>query len=89
MMSDDNEPDDELNAGHYHEVMDRASLMANTWDREVEQLPATQAHPQLKEAAAKAGKALGDFYQVAGGVFFEMDEAEEKACPTDSKTPKQ
>jgi len=89
-MTSDDELDDKLTSGHYHEVMDRASLMANTWDREVEQLQATQAHPQLKEAAAKAGKALGDFYQLAGGVFFEMDEAEEKgACLTDSKTPKQ
>jgi len=80
--------DDELNVGHYHEVMDRASLMASTWDREVEQLAATQADPKLKKAAETAGKALGDFYQAAGQVFFEMDEAEEKACPTKSKTQK-
>jgi len=72
---------DKPNAGHYHEVMDRAALMMNVWDREVEQLDATQAHPQLKAAAEKAGAALVDFYGLAGQVYFALEEAESKPDP--------
>ncbi len=81
-MSDDY---NKLNAGHYHEVMDRAALMMSTWEREVEKLDATQANPGLKEAATKVGDALSDFYQLAGETYFKMEGDE---CPTDSKTPK-
>ena len=72
---------DKPNAGQYHEVMDRAALMMNVWEREVEQLDATQAHPQLKSAAEKVGAMLVDFYQLAGQVYFTEEKAESKADP--------
>jgi hypothetical protein len=72
---------DKPNAGQYHEVMDRAALMMNVWEREVEQLDATQAHPQLKSAAEKVGAHLVDFYALAGQVHFAAEEAESKPDP--------
>jgi hypothetical protein len=63
------------NVGQYHEVMDRAALMVSTWEREIEKLDATQAHPELKDAAEKVGAALADFYGLAGQVYFKLEEA--------------
>ena len=69
---------DKFNAGHYHEVMDRAALMMSTWEREVENIDATQAHSELRAAAEKAGAVLVDFYQLAGLVYFALEEEEER-----------
>lgn len=49
-----------------HEALDRAALLASTFEREVLDHPAVQADPVLKAAADKAMAALGELYQVAG-----------------------
>jgi hypothetical protein len=61
------------NSGHFHEVMDRASMMFNIWDSEVEHLGATQANPKLKAQAEVVAQALMDFYQLAGEVHSESE----------------
>jgi hypothetical protein len=63
--------DDDLNVGHFHVVMDRASMVLEIWGEQVENLGATQADPRLKEAAEKVARALMDFYQLAGAVWSE------------------
>lgn len=64
----------ELNLGHYHEVMDRASMMVEIWASQVRDLGVTQAEPRLREGAKRVAQALVDFYQLAGAVHSEMED---------------
>lgn len=73
---DDDDPP--LNAGHYHEVMDRTALMQNTWLREVADLRAVTTHPKLHKQAEKVFNAMLRFYQLSGEVYtIKADEEEE------------
>lgn len=66
----------EPNTGHFHEVMDRASLMVEVWEEQVRKLGAVQSEPRLQAAAAEVAQTLMDFYQLSGRVHSEAGSRE-------------
>lgn len=67
---------DEWDSGHFHEVMDRASLMVELWGEQVRDLGAVQSDPRLQAAAEEVTQTLLDFYQLAGAVHSEAQARE-------------
>ena len=68
----EDETEQQLNSGHYHEVMDRAAMLGNIWLREVQDLPATQRSNALKIHAEKVSLAIADFYQASGMIYHQI-----------------
>lgn len=58
----------EPNEGHYHEVMDRASMLLDIWCDQIQDLVATKSNEMLREAAEVVERAMSNFYQVASQV---------------------
>ena len=63
-----------LNPGMFHEIMDRASLVANLWEREIVNTLAVTYEPALNVAAGNIMKSLLAFYQLSGEVFWAWEE---------------
>ncbi|MBJ7410101.1 MAG: hypothetical protein JHD15_07005 [Phenylobacterium sp.] len=61
----------ELDEFGRHEVLDRASLLMQTWDSFILEHGYVQATPELAAAAQKAFDGLHDFYQLAGRLTLE------------------
>ena len=70
----DSEFDDALNVGMFHEIMDRASLIADLFDRQIVGTLAVTHEPRLKKAADKLMTELANFYGLAGQVFCEKED---------------
>ncbi len=49
-----------------HEALDRASLLAEIWERHICHHSFVAANPDLASAAAQIGDMIGDFYQQVG-----------------------
>ncbi len=55
-----------LDQFHHHEVMDRGSLLAESWERYICEHPAVLLDLELKTKAQEISVLLWDFYQLAG-----------------------
>ena len=55
-----------LDKFHYHEALDRASIVVDIFDDHVLQHPVVQKHKKLKKKATKLVYAMADFYQLLG-----------------------
>lgn len=47
----------------YHEVMDRASVLENSWDTNIVQHMMLEEQPELKKMADEIAEKMVDFYQ--------------------------
>lgn len=52
--------------GLFHEVLDRAFVAADSWERFIAQHPGLSKDPELKAAAIEIAARMADFYQMAG-----------------------
>jgi hypothetical protein len=68
--------DEPPNAGQYHEIMDRASMVLNVWVNEVHETLAVQHDDRLRAKAGEVARVLGEFYQIAGDVYFAQDDSD-------------
>jgi len=68
--SDEFIPDED----HYHEVMDRASMLLEVWEDQVKDLGVTKHDPRLRAAARRVSIVMSDFYQIAGEVHSEKQD---------------
>ncbi len=50
----------------YHELLDRANLMAMNWESFIASHPATLLDPVRYSKAREIAKAMSDFYQLVG-----------------------
>jgi len=53
----------------YHEVLHTASIFVDMWVDHICSHGAVKESKALKPAAIKIAKAMGDFYQIAGGAI--------------------
>lgn len=65
----------ELDQFGRHEVLDRASVLMQTWDSFILEHGFVQATPELAAAAQKAFDGLHDFYQLAGKLTLDSDDS--------------
>lgn len=49
----------------YHEVMDRASVLQDSWDTNISQHEMLNEQPELKKMADEIAEKMVDFYQAA------------------------
>jgi hypothetical protein len=63
--------DQPINAGHYFELMDRASVALDYLHQFVGSHPLMKQEPRLRELYEKAESAMADLYQEAGRLEFE------------------
>jgi len=62
------------NEGHYHEAMDRSSMMLEIWEDQVKDLGVTKYDPRLKGAAERVSIVMSHFYQTASEVHSEKQD---------------
>jgi hypothetical protein len=68
---------DDLGTFQYFEVMDRAAMAANNLEQNIGGHPVVARDAQIAKAYQAVSDALGEFYQIAGARFFEIQEAAE------------
>lgn len=66
----DSDPLPPIDAFNRHEVLHTASVIADMFDRHIEQHRYTASEPELAEAAAEIGERLSAFYQLVGAMSF-------------------
>lgn len=62
-----------------HELLDRTSILSETFDRYVLETGALEAYPELKAQAERVSEALAEMYQAFGDEFL-TDERETCEC---------
>ena len=70
-----------LDAFHAREVLHTASIIADLFERQIEQHRFTQATPELREAAARLGMHLYEFYQLVGQQTLDPRSGEVRPSP--------
>jgi hypothetical protein len=55
---------------HYHEAMDRASMILELFNIMLVEHPAVEAEPHIKKKVEEIEAALGDLYQLCGTANF-------------------
>ena len=63
---------------HYHEVIDRLSLIGELLDGALMEHPVVQKHKRIRNKIHKASMALAEAYQLTGGISFDKFHRKEK-----------
>lgn len=67
-MTDESDTSDTPNLGHFHEIMDRASVLMNTFAGEILDTLAVKTTPDLLAEATAVFEVLHSFYQFTGAI---------------------
>ena len=67
----------DLDPFHYHEVLDRLTLLGDTLERHIIYHPVCEAHPELKEILLKSQETLIEAYLKVGEIISSSEEAED------------
>lgn len=65
--------DDAYNDGYTHEVLHTAHVLASTWGEHIVETRCASEFPDVKAAALKVEEAMGDFYQLVGQKFRDVE----------------
>jgi len=60
----------ELNAGHYHEIMDRLHIIIDNLDNHILKHPVSLQHKKIRKKINKAIDVLSQTYQLVGNIEF-------------------
>jgi hypothetical protein len=67
----------ELDAFHYHEVLDRLTLLGDSLERHLIDHPVCEAHPELKEILLKSQETIIEAYLKVGEIISSSEETED------------